>query len=181
MTDLKPCRFCGIVPHAWLDDYINGRAVTDPEYIIECENGNCSVMPEVRGTYPYMDEVRAMWNTANALSAVQPDTTTLVRLRECVNGILGAETEDRERLDDALLMIADLIKKPAVQSETEITADAIRDVALRDAITHARQALVDAAHTFRGRTNTMYSTIFTAEDIVTAAIHSLLTKKDAKQ
>ena len=67
MSDLLPCRFCRFTPHAWLDDYINGRAVTDPEYIIECENGNCSVMPEVRGTYPYMDEVRAMWNAANAL------------------------------------------------------------------------------------------------------------------
>ena len=72
MSDLIPCRFCRFAPHAWLDDYINGRAVTDPEYIIECENGNCSVMPEVRGTYPYMDEVRAMWNAANALPAVQP-------------------------------------------------------------------------------------------------------------
>lgn len=77
MTELKPCRFCGIVPHAWLDDYINGRAVTDPEYIIECENGNCSVMPEVRGTYPYMDEVRAMWNDANFLAAVQPDAADI--------------------------------------------------------------------------------------------------------
>ena len=73
MSDLIPCRFCRFAPHAWLDDYINGRAVTDPEYIIECENGNCSVMPEVRGTYPYMDEVRAMWNAANALPAAQPD------------------------------------------------------------------------------------------------------------
>ena len=67
MSDLLPCRFCRFAPHAWLDDYINGRAVTDPEYIIECENGNCLVMPEVRGTYPYMDEVRALWNAANAL------------------------------------------------------------------------------------------------------------------
>lgn len=75
MSDLLPCRFCRFAPHAWLDDYINGRAVTDPEYIIECENGNCSVMPEVRGTYPYMDEVRALWNAANALPAVQPDLT----------------------------------------------------------------------------------------------------------
>ena len=79
MSDLTPCRFCRFAPHAWLDDYINGRAVTDPEYIIECENGNCSVMPEVRGTYPYMDEVRALWNAANALSAVQPDAATLIR------------------------------------------------------------------------------------------------------
>ena len=73
MSDLLPCRFCRFAPHAWLDDYINGRAVTDPDYIIECENGNCSVMPEVRGTYPYIDEVRALWNAANALPAVQPD------------------------------------------------------------------------------------------------------------
>ena len=83
MSDLLPCRFCRFTPHAWLDDYINGRAVTDPEYIIECENGNCSVMPEVRGTYPYMDEVRAMWNTANVLSAVQP--TREMALREAAS------------------------------------------------------------------------------------------------
>ncbi len=73
MSDLKPCRFCGVVPHAWLDDYINGRAVTDPYYIIECENADCSVYPEIRGIWPHMDEVRAMWNSANALPAVQPD------------------------------------------------------------------------------------------------------------
>ena len=77
MSELLPCRFCRFAPHAWLDDYINGRAVTDPEYIIECENGNCSVMPEVRGTYPYMDEVRALWNAANALPAVQSDAALL--------------------------------------------------------------------------------------------------------
>lgn len=243
MTELKPCRFCGIVPHAWLDDYINGRAVTDPEYIIECENGNCSVMPEVRGTYPYMDEVRTMWNEANILPTVQPDTeitADMVKtLREKTGaGMLHAKKALTESLGDmeeavewlrykgtsypyiplikrnpprldpdavretalqeavlavktkwlsgavdthdelrglalAEAAILDLIDKPAVQPD----ADAIRDEALNDAITHARQALVDAAYTFRGKTNTMSSAMFTAEDIVTAAIHSLITKK----
>ena len=73
MSDLLPCRFCKFAPHDWLDDYINGRVVIDPEYIVECENSNCSVMPKIRGTYEGMDEVRAMWNAANALPAVQPD------------------------------------------------------------------------------------------------------------
>ena len=77
MSDLKPCRFCGVVPHAWLDDYINGRAVTDPYYIIECENADCSVYPEIRGIWPHMDEVRAMWNSANALPPVQPDAADI--------------------------------------------------------------------------------------------------------
>jgi hypothetical protein len=71
MSDLLPCRFCKSAPHDWLDDYINGRVVIDPEYIIKCENSNCSVMPEVRGTYQGMDEVRAMWNAANAQPATE--------------------------------------------------------------------------------------------------------------
>lgn len=193
MSELKPCRFCSLVPHAWLDDYINGRAVTDPEYIIECENGNCSVMPEVRGTYPYMDEVRAMWNAANALSALQPDTeitADMVKtLREKTGaGMLDAKKALAESLGDMEEAVEwlrykgtsypyiPLIKRNPQQPD----ATAIRDEALHDAITHARQALVDAAHTFRGRTNVMSSTLFTAEDIVTAAIHSLITKKDTK-
>jgi len=190
MTELKPCRFCGIVPHAWLDDYINGRAVTDPEYIIECENGNCSVMPEVRGTYPYMDEVRTMWNEANILPTVQPDTeitADMVKtLREKTGaGMLDAKkalTESLGDMEEAVEWLRykgtsypyiPMIKRNPPRSD----ADAIRDEALNDAITHARQALVDAAYTFRGKTNTMSSAMFTAEDIVTAAIHSLITKK----
>lgn len=72
MSDLLPCRFCGAAPHAWLDDYINGRIVPDPYYIVECENADCSVYPEIRGIWPHVDEVRAMWNVANAIPAVQP-------------------------------------------------------------------------------------------------------------
>ena len=72
MIDLVPCRFCKAVPHAWLDDYINGRIVPDPYYIVECENANCSVYPEIRGIWPYMDEVRAMWNAANTLPKEKP-------------------------------------------------------------------------------------------------------------
>ena len=115
MSDLIPCRFCRFAPHAWLDDYINGRAVTDPEYIIECENGNCSVMPEVRGTYPYMDEVRAMWNAANALRAVQPDARESA-LREALAAVnakwrSGADTPDEMRgLALAEAAIFDLIE-----------------------------------------------------------------------
>lgn len=119
MTDLKPCRFCGIVPHAWLDDYINGRAVTDPEYIIECENGNCSVMPEVRGTYPYMDEVRTMWNTANTAGIRE------AALQEAVVAVnakwrSGAvDTHDELRgLALAEAAILDLIDNHAVQPDT---------------------------------------------------------------
>ena len=92
MSDLLPCRFCKSAPHDWLDDYINGRVVIDPEYIIECENSNCLVMPEVRGTYQGMDDVRAMWNAANAFPAVQPDITEYERKvlqmkRDFPNGI----------------------------------------------------------------------------------------------
>ena len=124
MSDLLPCRFCRFEPHAWLDDYINGRAVTDPEYIIECENGNCSVIPEVRGTYPHMDEVKAMWNAANAIPAVQPDAREAA-LREALEAVNAkwrsgaADTPDEMRgLALAEAAILDLLDKPGHVNET---------------------------------------------------------------
>jgi hypothetical protein len=57
---------------------------------------------------------------------------------------------------------------PTVQPD----AAAIREAALRDAISHARQALVDAAYNYRCTSRS--SAMFTAEDHVTVALSRLI-------
>lgn len=65
MTYIKPlpCPFCGADPVVRLDDYINGKIITDPLYYIACENPDCGVWPEAQGSYATeWDSVNASWN-----------------------------------------------------------------------------------------------------------------------
>jgi hypothetical protein len=59
---------------------------------------------------------------------------------------------------------------PAVQPD----AAAIREAALSEAISHARQALVDAAHKYGGINVSKASAMFTAETHVTVALYQLM-------
>jgi hypothetical protein len=59
---------------------------------------------------------------------------------------------------------------PAVQPD----AAAIREVVLSEAISHARQALVDAAHKYGGINVSKASAMFTAETHVTVALYRLM-------
>jgi hypothetical protein len=64
MTDPLPCPFCGGQAQLRLDDYINGRCISDPMAYISCENPDCGVWPEAEGKYnTERDKMIAAWNT----------------------------------------------------------------------------------------------------------------------
>jgi hypothetical protein len=67
-----------------------------------------------------------------------------------------------------------LTAERAAAKQSEADAAAIREVALSEAISHARQALVDAAHKYGGINVSKASAMFTAETHVTVALYRLM-------
>ena len=68
---------------------------------------------------------------------------------------------------------------PAVQPDAREAA--LREAALQDAISHVRQALIDAAHTHGSIVTTRSSAMFTAEIIATNALSRLLSASTGKE
>ena len=79
VDDILPCSACGGKPTAVLDDYIRGKIIDDPDFIIECENSGCNSSFKVTGKYRDFDHLVTLWNiyALNMQNAVEIVAETL--------------------------------------------------------------------------------------------------------